>query len=163
MDCSTPGFPVHHQTPRACSDSCPLSQWCHSTISSSVIPLSSCLQSFPASRSFPMSQFFSHQVAKVLEFQLEHQSFQWIFRTLSLTGLISLLSKELSRVFSNPTVQKLQFFSAQPLQSNSHIRTWLLEKTITQVLMKNLLSPVKPYTCDLDLSKTEIIQGLLWL
>ena len=63
-----------------CSNSCPYSQWCHPTISSSVIPFSSCLQSFPASGSFQMSRFF-HQVAKVLEFQLQHQSFQWIFRT----------------------------------------------------------------------------------
>ena len=60
MDCSTPGFPVHHQlTPRACSNSCLSSWWCHPTISSSVVPFSSCLQSFPASRSFQMSQFFA--------------------------------------------------------------------------------------------------------
>ena len=67
-------------TPGACSNSCPLSQWCHPTISSSVIPLSSCLQSFPASESFPVSQFF-RSVAKVLEFQLHYQSFRWIFWT----------------------------------------------------------------------------------
>ena len=65
---------------RACSDSCPLSWWCHPTISSSVIPFSSCLQSFPASGSFP-SVSSSHQGAKVLEFKLQHQSFQWIPRT----------------------------------------------------------------------------------
>ena len=65
-------------TPRVCSNGCPSSCWCLSTISSSVIPFSSCLQSCPASGSFPMSQF-SHQVAKVLE--LQHQSFQWISRT----------------------------------------------------------------------------------
>ena len=58
MDCSTPGFPVHHQLGGVYSNSCPLSQWCHPTISSSVIPFSSCLQSFPASGSFLMSQFF---------------------------------------------------------------------------------------------------------
>ena len=58
MDCSTPGLPVHHQLP-AYSHSCPLSWWCHPTISSSVIPISSCLQSCPASESFPMSQFFA--------------------------------------------------------------------------------------------------------
>ena len=63
-------------TPEACSNSCPLSPWCHPTISSSVICYSSCSQSIPASGSFPMSQ-----LAKVLEFQLQHQSFQWIFRT----------------------------------------------------------------------------------
>ena len=66
-------------SPRVCSNSCPLSQWCHPTISSSVIPFSSCLQSFPTSGAFPISQF-SHQVAKVLKFQLQHQSFQWIIR-----------------------------------------------------------------------------------
>ena len=71
MDCSTPGFPVHHQV---CSNSCPSSQWCHPTISSSVIPFF-CLQSFPASRYFLMS-WLSHQVANVLE--LQHQSFQWM-------------------------------------------------------------------------------------
>ena len=58
MDYSMPGFPVHHQI-RVYSNSCPLRQWCHPTISSSVVPVSSCLQSFPASRSFPMSQFFA--------------------------------------------------------------------------------------------------------
>ena len=63
-------------TPGACSNSCPLSQWCHSTISSSVIPFSSCLWSFPASGSFPVARLSSHQVAKVLELQLQHQSFQ---------------------------------------------------------------------------------------
>ena len=59
MDCSMPGFPVHHQLPRACLNSCPLSWWCHPAISSSVIPVSSFSQSFPASGSFPVSQFFT--------------------------------------------------------------------------------------------------------
>ena len=59
MDCSMPGFPVHHQLPRDCSNSCPSSWWSHPTISSSVVPFSSCLQSFPASESFQMSQFFA--------------------------------------------------------------------------------------------------------
>ena len=71
-------LPCPSSAPRACSNSCPSSWWCHPTISSSVIPFS-CLQPFPASGSFPVSS--SHQVAKVLEFQLQHQSFQWIFRT----------------------------------------------------------------------------------
>ena len=66
------------QPPGVYSNSCPLSRWCHPTISSSVVFFSSCLQSFPASGSFQMSQF-SHHVTKVLEFQLQHQSFQWIF------------------------------------------------------------------------------------
>ena len=74
--------PCPSPTPRVYSNSCPLSQWRHPTISSSIVPFSSCLQSFPASRSFQMSQF-SHKVAKVLEFQLQNQSLQWI------SGLIS--------------------------------------------------------------------------
>ena len=71
LPCPLPSF-------RVCSNSCPVSQWCHPTIFSSVVPFSSCLQSFPASGSFLMSQLF-HQVAKVLE--LQHQTFHWIFRT----------------------------------------------------------------------------------
>ena len=70
-------LPCPSPSPRVCSNSCPLSRQCHPTISSSVVPFSSCLQSFPASGSFPMSWVFN-QVAKVLE--LRHQSFQWIFR-----------------------------------------------------------------------------------
>ena len=81
MDCSTPGLLVHHQL-RVCSNSCPFIQWCHPTISSSVVPFSSHLQ---LSQHQGVSQWVSsmHQVAKVLQFQLQHQSFQWIF------GLIS--------------------------------------------------------------------------
>ena len=98
-------------THRACSNSCSLSWWCHPTISSSVIPFSSCLQSFPASESFPMSQFFTSggQIigvsasASVLPVTIQH----WF--PLGLTGLISLQSKGLSRVFSNTIVQKHQF------------------------------------------------------
>ena len=71
--------PCPSPTPGVCSNTCPLSRWCRPTTSSSVLPFS-CLQSFPASGSFQMSQLFN-QVAKVLEFQLQHQSFQWIFRT----------------------------------------------------------------------------------
>ena len=77
MDYSTPGFPVHQPSPGVCSNSCPLNQWCHPTISSSIIPFSSCLQSFPASGSF---QSVWHQVVKASELQLQHQSFQRIFR-----------------------------------------------------------------------------------
>ena len=72
--------PCPSPTPGVYPNSCPLSRWCHPAISSSVVPFSSCPQSFPASESFPMSQS-SHQVAKVLKFQLQHQSFQWIFKT----------------------------------------------------------------------------------
>ena len=97
------------------SNSCPLSQWCHSTISSSVIPFSSHLQSFPASRSFQMSQFFTpgsqsigvSASASVLQMNIQ----DWF--PLGWTGWISFPSKRLSRVFSNTTVQKHQFFGAQ--------------------------------------------------
>ena len=99
----------------ACSNSCPSNQWCHPTISSSVIPFSSYLQSFPASGSFPMSQFFAlggqsigaSASASVLPMNIQ----DWF--PLRWTGWISLQSKGLSRVFSNTTVQKHQFFSAQ--------------------------------------------------
>ena len=94
-------------------------------------PFSSRLQSFPASGSFAMNWLFTSG-GQILEFQLQHQSFWWIFRVwfhLGLTGLISLHVKGLSRVFSNTTVQKHQFFGAQPsLWPNSHICTGLLEK-----------------------------------
>ena len=97
-------------TPRACSNSCPSSQWCHPTILSSVIPFSSCLQSFPTSGSFPMSQFFAlggqsigvSASASVLPMNIQ----DWF--PLGWTGWISLQSKGLSRVFSNITVQKHQ-------------------------------------------------------
>ena len=107
-----------------------ISRWCHPTISSSVVPFSSCLQSFPASGSFPMSWLFTSggqsigASASVLPMNIQG----WF--PLGLTGLISLLSKGCSRVFSNTTVWKHQFFSSQSsLGSNSHIHTWLLEKT----------------------------------
>ena len=115
--------------PRACSNSCLSSRWCHPTISSFVIPFSSCLQSFPASGSFPMSQFLTSggqsigASASVLPMYIQ----SWF--PLGLTGLISLQSKGLSRVFSNTTVQKHQFFSTHlSLWPNSHIHTWLQEK-----------------------------------
>ena len=103
-----------------------LVRWCYLSISSSAAPFSFCLQPFPASGSFPMSQFFtSHGQRLELQLQLNIQG--WF--SLGLTGLISLQSKGLSRVFSSSTIQKHQFFSAQPLfWSNSHIYTWLLEK-----------------------------------
>ena len=133
--CSTPGFPVRHQlTPGAYSNSCPSSWWCHPTISSSVIPFSSCLQSFSASGSFPMSQFFAsggqsiRVSASASVLPMNNQD--WF--QLGLTGLITLQSKRLSRVFSNTTVQKHQFFDAQlSFWSNSHIHTWLLEDSIS--------------------------------
>ena len=122
--------PCPSPTPGAYSDSCPSCQWCHPTISSSVVPFSSCLQSFPASGSFPMSQFFASggqsigvSASSVLPMNIQDRfSLGW-------TGWISLQSKGLSRVFSNTTVQKHQFFSIQfSLYSNSYIHRWLLEK-----------------------------------
>ena len=127
MDCSTPGFPVVHH-PRACSNPCPSSRWCHPTISSSVIPFSSCLESFPASGSFPRSQFFS-SYGQSIGVSASKNIQDWF--SLGCTGCISLQSKGLSRVFSNTTVQKHQFFGAQlSSQCNTHIHTWLLKKTI---------------------------------
>ena len=123
-------LPCPLPTPRACSNSCPLSWWCHPTISSSVVPFSSHLQSCPTSGSFQMSQFFTSG-GQVLEFQLQHQSFNEYLGLISFTTdwYGSLPSNGLSRVFFNTTVQKHQFFSTQlSLWSNSHIHTWLLEK-----------------------------------
>ena len=122
-------LPCLSPTPGVYSNSCPSHRCCHPTISSSVI-LFSCLQSFPQSGSFPVSQFFTSggQIigvsasASLLPMNIQ----DWF--PLGWTGWIA-LSKGLSRVFSNTTVQKHQFFSAQlSLQSNFHIHTWLLEK-----------------------------------
>ena len=122
--CPSPSPGVH-------SDSRPSSPWCHPAISSSVIPFSACPQSLPASESFPINQLFAWgsqstgvwTLASLLPNKSQGSSpSEW-------TGWISLHSKGLSRVFSNTTVQKHQFFVAQPSsQSNSHIHTWLLEK-----------------------------------
>ena len=109
------------------SNSYPSNQWCHPTILSFVIPFSSCLQSFPASGSFLMSQRFSSGGQSIGASVLLMNIQCWF--PLGLTGLISLLSKGLSRVFFNTTVRKHQFFSIQPyLCSNSQTHTWLLEK-----------------------------------
>ena len=123
-------FPCPSLSPGTCSNSFPLCRWCHPTISSSVLPFSSHLHFFPASGSFPMSQSFT-SVGQVLEFQLQHQSFQWKFRTDFLYHWLvrSPCSPKDSRVFSNTMVQMHQFFGAWPsLWSNFHIHTWLLEK-----------------------------------
>ena len=122
--------PCPPPTPRVYSNSRPLSQWCHPTISSSGVPFSSCHRSFPASGSFSMSQFFISggqsigvsASASVLPMNI----LDWF--PLGWTGWISLQSKGLSRVFSNTTVQKHQFFGTQlSLESNSQIHTWLME------------------------------------
>ena len=122
--------PCPSPTPGVYPNSCLLSQWSHPTISFSVIPFSSCLQSFPASVSFPVSQLFTSDGQSIgasdsasgLSMTIQ----DWF--PLGWAGWISLQSKALSRVFSN-TIQKHQFFGAQPfLWSSSHIHTWLLEK-----------------------------------
>ena len=123
--------PCPSPTPGVYSNSCPSSWWCHPAISSSVVPFSSRPQSLPASGSFPMSQLFTwggqsigvSASASVLPIDTQDWS------PLGWTGWISLQSKGLSRVFSNTTVQKRQFFGIQlSSQSNSHIHTWPLEK-----------------------------------
>ena len=123
--------PCPSPTPGIYPNSCPLSWWCHPTISSSVIPFSSCPQSFPESRSFQMSQLFASGgqsigvsvSTSVLPVNTQDGS------PLGWTGWISLQFKGLSRVLSNTIVQKHQFFSAQlSSQSNSHIHTWPQEK-----------------------------------
>ena len=123
-------LPVHHQLP-VYSNSCPSSWWCHPAISFSVVPYSPSLQSLPASEPFPVSQLFTRggqstgvsALASFLPMNTQDWSpWEW-------TGCISLQSKGLPRVFSNTTLQKHQFFGAQPSsQSNSHIHTWPQEK-----------------------------------
>ena len=131
MDGSTPGFPVLQYPPGVCSGSCPLSWWCYLTISSSAAPFSFCLQSFPASRSFPkccLSASGDQSIGASASASVLPVNVQGWF-PFELTGLISLQSKGLSRVFTSTTVQKHQFFGSQPsLWSTSHIHTWLLEK-----------------------------------
>ena len=123
--------PCPSLTPGVHSDSRSSSQWCHPAISSSVVPFSSCPQSLPASKSFPMSQLFpwggqSTRVSALASF-LPKNTQDW--SPLEWTGWISLQSKGLSRVFSNTTVQKHQSFGTQySLWSKSYIHTWLLEK-----------------------------------
>ena len=122
--CPSPSPGVH-------SDSCPSSQWCHPTISSPLVPFFFCLQYFPVSGSFWINQFFISDgksigaSASASELPMNIQD--WF--PLGLTGWISLQSKGISRVFSNTTVKKHQFFGTQlSSQSNSHIHTWPLEK-----------------------------------
>ena len=131
-------LPCPSAFPGVCSHSCPLNRWCHPTISSSVVPFSSCLQSFPASGSFPMSQLFAssgrHIGASPSVISFFPMNIQGWF-PLGLTGLISFFSKGLSRVFSSIKVRKHQFFSARPsLWSNSHIHmTWNVKTLISHM------------------------------
>ena len=123
--------PCPPPTPGVYSNSCPLSQWCHPANSSSVVPFSSCPKFLPALGSFPMSQLFAWGGQSVgvsaSPSVLPMNTKDW--PPLGWTGWISFQSKGLSRVLSNTTVQKHQFFGAQlSSQSNCHIHTWLLEK-----------------------------------
>ena len=124
-------LPCPSLSPGVCSNPCPLSWWCHPTISFSLTPFISCPQSFPASGSFPISWLFvsGNQCigASASASFLPRKIQSWL--PLGLTDLISLLSKRLSRVFSSTTVQKDQLFGTQSyLWSNSHICTGLLQK-----------------------------------
>ena len=123
--------PCPSPTPGVHPNPCPLSRWCHPTISSSVVPFSSCPQCLPASGSFPMSQLFASGGQSVgvsaSTSVLPKNTQDW--SPLGWTDWISLQSKGLSRVFSNTTVQKHKFFSTQPSsQSNSHFHPWPQEK-----------------------------------
>ena len=121
MDRSTPGLPVHHQLPRVHSDSHPSSQWCHPAISFSVVPFSSCPQSLPASESFPMTRLFAWggqgTGVSALAWFLPKKSQGW--SPSEWTGWISLLSKGLSRVFSNTTVQSINTWVLSLLHSST--------------------------------------------
>ena len=130
-DCSMSVLRVLY-LPEFAQNTCSLSLWCHPTISSSIAYFSSCPQSFPASGSFPVSWIFAsggQRIGASASASVLSKNVQGWF-PLGLTGLIFLLSEGLSRVFSNTTVWKHQFFSAQPfLWSNSKICTWLPEKS----------------------------------
>ena len=130
--CSISDLPVLHSLPEFDPSSCPLNHWCYLTILFSAAPFSSCPQSFPAWGSFPMSWLFAwggQSVEATASASVLPMHIQGWF-PLGLTDLISLQSKGVSRVFSSTTVQKHQFFGAQlSSQSNSHIHTWLLEKS----------------------------------
>ena len=137
MNCSMPGFPVLHYLLESAQN--PLTWWCYLAISSSVILFTSCLQSFLALGVFPMSQLFtsSGQSIGASASVLPMNTQAWF--PLQLTGWISLQSKGLSRIFSNTTVRKHQFFGAQPsLWSNSHIRTGKTIALTTQTFVRKL-------------------------
>ena len=128
--CPTLCIPVLHSS-GVCSNSCPLSQWCYLTLLSSAASSSFCLQSFPASGSFPMSCFFAsggQSTGVSASASVLPNNIKGCF-LLGLAGLIFLLSEGLSRVFSSTAIRKHQFFGALPsLWTSSHISTWQLGK-----------------------------------
>ena len=123
--------PCPSPSPKLCPSSCPLHWWWHPAISSSDALFSFCPQSFPASGTFPIWVSCLHEMTKILELQLQHQSFQWVFRVEFLWDwlvLISLRSKGLWRVFSSTTIQKHQFFMVQlsyPYMTTEKPKLWL--------------------------------------
>ena len=122
-------LPCPSLSPGVCSNSYPLSQWCHPTISSSITTFSSCLQSVPASGSFPVNQLFASggkTIGTSASVSVLPMSIQGWF-PLRLTGLISLLSKGLSRALSSTTIWRHWFFTTLPLSSSSRIHAWLPE------------------------------------
>ena len=130
-------LPCPSLSPRVCSNSCPLSGWCYPAIPFSVSPFSSCSQSFPASGSFPVSQLFAscgqNISASASAWALPMNSQGWF--PLRLTGLISLLSKEVWRVFSSTTIRKHQFFGAQPSLWSREWPYLTTEKTIALTIL----------------------------
>ena len=146
MNRSTPGLPVHHQHLEFTQTHVPLSRWCHSAISSSVVPFSSCSQSLPASGSFPMSQLFASggqsigvsALASVLPMNTQDWS------PLGWTGWISLKSKGSARVFSNTTVQKHQFFTILQHKIKSLKKSNKFQ-TISSSLTKS--DPTRQHSC----------------
>ena len=112
--------------PQSCSNLCPMSRWCHQTVSSSVFPFSSHPQSFPASWSFPINHFFASAV-RVLEFQVQHQSFQWIFRT-------DFLQDGLVWSRCSPRDSQESFPTPQFKSINSSMLSFLYSPTLTSIL-----------------------------
>ena len=146
-------------SPRVCSNSCLLSQWCYRTISSSVFS-SSCLQAFPASGSFPVSQIFtsgSQRVGVSASMSVLPKNIQEWF-PLGLTDWISLQSKGLLWVFSNATVQKHQL----SLWFNSHIHTWLLEKPQLWLDRPLLVTLLILLLCRVHLAKCQAAWSTTW-
>ena len=140
--------PCPSPTPGVYSNSCPSSQWCHPTLSSSVLPFCSCLQSLPASGSFPMSQLFASGGqsigASASESVIPMNNQDW--SPLGWTGWISLQSKGLSRVFSNTTVQKHQFLAnlIRQSQKDKHISTHILYLEQLNSWQKNGVNSARP-------------------
>ena len=130
MDCSTPGFPIHYQLPEPCSDSCPSSRWCHPTTSSSIVTFSS---SFSLSQHQSLFTWVSslYQLAKIVELQLQHQSFQWVFKVdflwMDWFDLLA-VQRTLKSLLQHYSSKASIFQRSVSSQSNSHIHTWPLEK-----------------------------------